>query len=390
MVLLSGCSASISDQPNESREGFYEIIFDLGEVQCPTRWEISKSGVTIINAEERIEVSDYKVSGDSASFVLPVFGTTVDFQFTDTDFLKGFFRNPFRKGDYKVAFTGYKKENKTSLVKSANIQSTYDVNMDPLDDPYKAIGIFNFNQDIVSGTFLTETGDYRFLEGKKTSKDEFYLSCFDGSHLFYFSAKIDGDSINGKFYSGNHWNTTWNGVLNESISLADPNSLTYLNQGETSVQFTGIDMNKDTLKFNSMNFNKVSIIQILGTWCPNCMDETRYYSKLAKKYEDDLNIISLAFERPSDLDTQLKNIKVYQKELEVNYPIYLSGNANKSEASQMFSELNGITSFPTTIFIDKMGMVRKIHTGFYGPSTGKYYTDYVKESENFLDGLIRE
>lgn len=390
MVLLSGCSASISDQPNESREGFYEIIFDLGEVQCPTRWEISKSGVTIINAEERIEVSDYKVSGDSASFVLPVFGTTVDFQFTDTDFLKGFFRNPFRKGDYKVAFTGYKKENKTSLVKSANIQSTYDVNMDPLDDPYKAIGIFNFNQDIVSGTFLTETGDYRFLEGKKTSKDEFYLSCFDGSHLFYFSAKIDGDSINGKFYSGNHWNTTWNGVLNESISLADPNSLTYLNQGETSVQFTGIDMNKDTLKFNSMNFNKVSIIQILGTWCPNCMDETRYYSKLAKKYEDDLNIISLAFERPSDLDTQLKNIKVYQKELEVNYPIYLSGNANKSEASQMFSELNGITSFPTTIFIDKMGMVRKIHTGFYGPSTGKYYTDYVKESENFLDGLIGE
>jgi len=390
MVLLSGCSASISDQPNESREGFYEIIFDLGEVQCPTRWEISKSGVTIINAEERIEVSDYKVSGDSASFVLPVFGTTVDFQFTDTDFLKGFFRNPFRKGDYKVAFTGYKKENKTSLVKSANIQSTYDVNMDPLDDPYKAIGIFNFNQDIVSGTFLTETGDYRFLEGKKTSKDEFYLSCFDGSHLFYFYAKIDGDSINGKFYSGNHWNATWNGVLNESISLADPNSLTYLNQGETSVQFTGIDMNKDTLKFNSMNFNKVSIIQILGTWCPNCMDETRYYSKLAKKYEDDLNIISLAFERPSDLDTQLKNIKVYQKELEVNYPIYLSGNANKSEASQMFSELNGITSFPTTIFIDKMGMVRKIHTGFYGPSTGKYYTDYVKESENFLDGLIGE
>lgn len=390
MVLLSGCSASISEQPTESREGFYEIIFDLEEVQCPTRWEISKSGVTIINAEERIEVSDYKVSGDSASFVLPVFGTTVDFQFTDTNSLKGLFRNQFRKGDYKVAFIGYKKEKETSLVKSANIQSTYDVNMDPSDDPYKAIGIFSFSQDIVSGTFLTETGDYRFLEGKKTSKDEFYLSCFDGSHLFYFSAEIDGDSINGKFYSGNHWNTTWNGVLNESITLADPNSLTYLNQGETSVQFTGIDMNKDTLKFNSMDFNKVSMIQILGTWCPNCMDETRYYNKLAKKYGDDLNIISLAFERPSDLDTQLKNIKVYQKELEVNYPIYLSGNANKSEASQMFSELNGITSFPTTIFIDKMGMVRKIHTGFYGPSTGKYYKDYVKESEGFLDGLIGE
>ena len=56
----------------------------------------------------------------------------------------------------------------------------------------------------------------------------------------------------------------------------------------------------------------------------------------------------------------------------------------------MFSELNGISSFPTTLYIDKKGMVRKIHTGFYGPSTGAYYTDYVKETEAFLDGLIGE
>ncbi len=56
----------------------------------------------------------------------------------------------------------------------------------------------------------------------------------------------------------------------------------------------------------------------------------------------------------------------------------------------MFSELNGISSFPTTIFIDKKGMVRKIHTGFYGPGTGDYYADYVKETEAFLNLLISE
>jgi len=152
----------------------------------------------------------------------------------------------------------------------------------------------------------------------------------------------------------------------------------------------GVDLNKDTTEFNSMDFNQVSIIQVLGTWCPNCMDETRYYSQLVTKYGDQLNIIGLAFERPSDLATQLENIALYQKELNVDYPIYLSGSASKSEASDMFSELNGISSFPTTLYIDKKGMVRKIHTGFYGPSTGDYYTDYVKETEAFLDGLISE
>ena len=390
MVLLSGCNASMTDQSSVTRKGFYEIVFDLGEVQCPTRWEISEDGITIINAEERIEVSEYRLSGDSASFALPVFGTTVDFYFTTQDSLRGFFRNQYRKGEYKVAFVGYKSKKITPSQKEPNIQSTYDVTMDKNEEAYKAIGILNSSHGRVTGTFLTETGDYRFLEGKKTSEDEFYLSCFDGSHLFYFSAAMEGDSITGKFYSGNHWNTTWNGVKDKSVSLVDPDSLTYLNRGETSVQFMGVDMNEDTTEFNSMDFNQVSIIQILGTWCPNCMDETRYYSELAAKYGNQLNIIGLAFERPSDLSTQLENITLYQKELNVYYPVYLSGSASKSEASAMFSELNGISSFPTTLFIDKKGMVRKIHTGFYGPSTGDYYTDYVKETELFLDELIKE
>jgi len=390
MVLLSGCNASMTDQSSVTRKGFYEIVFDLGEVQCPTRWEISEDGITIINAEERIEVSEYRLSGDSASFSLPVFGTTVDFYFTTQDSLRGFFRNQYRKGEYKVAFVGYKSKKITPSQKEPNIQSTYDVTMDKNEEAYKAIGILNSSHGRVTGTFLTETGDYRFLEGKKTSEDEFYLSCFDGSHLFYFSAAMEGDSITGKFYSGNHWNTTWNGVKDKSVSLVDPDSLTYLNRGETSVQFMGVDMNEDTTEFNSMDFNQVSIIQILGTWCPNCMDETRYYSELAAKYGNQLNIIGLAFERPSDLSTQLENITLYQKELNVDYPVYLSGSASKSEASAMFSELNGISSFPTTLFIDKKGMVRKIHTGFYGPSTGDYYTDYVKETELFLDELIKE
>lgn len=87
----------MTDKPSETREGYYEIVFDLGEVRCPTRWDISKDGITIINADERIPVSAYRISGDSASFVLPVFGTTVNFFFTAKDSLHGFFRDQHKK-----------------------------------------------------------------------------------------------------------------------------------------------------------------------------------------------------------------------------------------------------------------------------------------------------
>ena len=52
--------------------------------------------------------------------------------------------------------------------------------------------------------------------------------------------------------------------------------------------------------------------------------------------------------------------------------------------------LNKIISYPTTIFIDKKGNVRKIYTGFSGPATGEAYTDFVKETTEFVEMLLRE
>lgn len=373
---------------NINFEGYYEITFNLGDTKCPTRWDITDSSVVIINAEERIQTTNLIINKDSGSFTLPVFGTTVEFFFDDNSSLHGTFKNQFRPGNYIVPFKGYKKQRPSTLPIDKSI--TYAVNMDPSQDPYKAIGIFNFQKEKITGTFLTETGDYRYLEGSKTSESEFYLSCFDGSHLFYFSAEMDGDSISGEFLSGNHWSTTWNGIVDPDISLLNPDSLTFLNHGETYVEFSGVDSNKDSLVFNSMNFDQVTIVQILGTWCPNCMDETRYYNQLINKYEDQIDIIGLAFERPGDLSVRLENIQTYKSELNVSYPIYLSGNSTKTEAANMFSSLNNITSFPTTIFFDKHGIVRKIHTGFYGPGTGEYYSKYTHSTEQFLENLIAE
>ena len=386
---MVSCNASTSsNKENIDRTGKYEIIFDLGEVECPTRWEIQDSAIFILNAAERIKVLDYRLFGDSGSFTLPVFHTTVVFVFNSDRTLSGVFKNQFKKSDYQIPFIG--KPYSHPVQKDAANESIYDVTMVSGDDSFKTIGVFTDHSNTITGTFLTETGDYRFLEGQQIDSSNFYLSCFDGSHLFYFSAHTDGDSISGKFYSGNHWNTSWTGVLNENVALANPDSITYLNPGVDSVDFFGLDSKGDSTYFNSSNFTKATIVQLLGTWCPNCMDESQYYAELSKKYANKIDFIGLAFERPGMKLERLALVDQYKKELDLDYPIYISGTASKSVASEMFSELNGISSFPTSIFFDKNGNVQKIHTGFYGPGTGKYYTNYLTETEAFLDDLISE
>ncbi len=49
-----------------------------------------------------------------------------------------------------------------------------------------------------------------------------------------------------------------------------------------------------------------------------------------------------------------------------------------------------LLSFPTTLFIDKRGKVRKVHTGYSGPATGKYYQEYIREFNDEVNALVSE
>src|SRR5581483_4586713 len=92
-------------------------------------------------------------------------------------------------------------------------------------DSSKAIGVFKQKQQIVTGTFLTETGDYRYLDGVADG-NELYLSCFDGAHAFLFKGTIDAKNfVTGTFYSGMHWEEKWVAKRNEKFELRDPFSL---------------------------------------------------------------------------------------------------------------------------------------------------------------------
>jgi thiol-disulfide isomerase/thioredoxin len=342
------------------------------------------------NAEEVITLTNCTKKGDSVSVSFPNFHSSLQFKIQDKRKMIGKWTN-FNKGaTYHIPFEASlnpKNQIEQSIV---SFQGKWKTEFSPnSSDSYFAIGLFKQNEARLTGTFLTETGDYRFLDGKVTG-NKFSISAFDGSHAFLFTGLLRNDSILGRFYSGKHYSTNWQAVRDEKFQLTHPDSLTYVVKKE-QFTFKAKDLSGADFTFPSNQYtNKVTIIQIMGTWCPNCMDETMFFKELYAKYHSQgLEIISVGYETPNEFEDQAEKIKRLKERHKLDFTFLVGGKANKSLASQQFSMLNEIISFPTAIFIGRDGTVKKIHTGFNGPGTGTIYQQYIQETTAFIEELLK-
>ena len=354
---------------------------------------------TVLNGKEQIKMMYPRLERDSLVLEFPLYNSLLVLKRHNSEKLKGYWLNLNKGVNYTIpcevnfGYTNRFPSQKPSLnaVSTANFNGKWECFFEPgTPDEYKAVGVFTQENTKIEGTFLTETGDYRYLEGN-VLEDSIYLSCFDGSHAFLFTGRISHNEIEGRFYSGKHWETNWSAIKNETFRLTHPDSLTRL-VDTTRVQFSFKDLNGKDFHFpNEAYDNKVTIIQIMGTWCPNCMDETRFYADLYAKYNlKGLEIISIGYEIGADYLAQAASIKRLKNRLDIAYPLLVGGSANKNLASTHFSMLHKIISFPTSIVIGKDGSVRKIHTGFNGPGTGKYYETYTQETVDLIEKLLNE
>ena len=346
----------------------------------------------IVNGKEKIPLIRKYSSADSIYLAFREMDSYLVFKMDTSKNIRGYWKNNIK--NQRIPLSGVHNDSirfpATNTSIPAKLSSKYKVSFSTKDDPWPAVGLFHQNGQNLIGTFLTETGDFRFLSGNVYG-NELYLSCFDGSHAFLFTAKIDGEALLGRFYSGTSYRTDWEGKADENAYLKSPNELTYIidsayNLNKIKVyKLSGL---KSSLKLKN---KPITIIQIMGSWCPNCLDETNYFKTLYNKYSSKgLNIESIGFEYGSSRRVQRKKLKQFVKKAQIPYPVYLGGKASKKIASQLFPMLNEISSFPTTLFVNKHGKIIHIHTGFNGPGTGTYYENYKKETETIIESLFNE
>jgi len=258
------------------------------------------------------------------------------------------------------------------------------------DDP--AVAVFRQVEDHVEGTFLTTTGDYRFLSGD-VRDGVLRLSCFDGGHAFLFHARqsVDG-RLQGDFWSASTWHEGWTATANAQAKLPD--------SFEQTVAVAGVDAN--ALKFpgldgvarsiNDPQFaGKARIIYVFGSWCPNCHDAAAYFSELQTRFGDQgLSILGLAFELTGDFERDREQVQRYAKRHSTSYPILIAGLSDKAQASKRLPILDRVRSYPTTIFLDRDNRIRAIHTGFSGPATGAEYNRLRERFELLITELLED
>lgn len=370
----------------------------------PFNFELKDSAgqklLTIINGKEKFKVNDVKILGDSVLIKMPLFDSEIRAALKENILEGNWIRHlssknvmiPF-SAQADVAYRFFAFPQKARF----NISGRWSAPFTDQDGQNKdvTVGEFKQNGNGITGTFLTTTGDYRFLQGT-VSGDELYLSCFDGSHAFLFTGKISNEKtiVNGKFYAGASSVSLWSATKDENAKLPDAYSLTVLKPGYKKIDFSFPDLDKKQVSLADPQFkNKVVVLQILGSWCPNCMDETAYLSdNFYKKYHvKGVEVLGLAYERTTDFTLSKKNLEQLKARFNIPYNVLVTGyTSNKTEAAKSLPALSRIVGFPTTIIIDKKGDVRKIHTGFSGPGTGDHYTEFTHEFETLIDQLLAE
>jgi peroxiredoxin len=408
--LSDGCDYSVVLKPGDSGVppapapfsalGRWRGVFQLTPgVEVPFNFEI-KTGADgqpeafFRNGEEAFEGGRITQTADSFFIALDQFDNELAFPIGQGA-LTGSLRHQDKKGNPLTVRIEPGRTDRfpdNNIKPAGNLTGTYDVTFTTANGKEeKVVGLFKQEGNKLTGTFLRVTGDSRYLEGI-VQGNEFYLSSFFGSGPSYYKGTFTGDGHLTGESIGARGATPFTGALNPQAALPDPYKLTYLKSGYDAFDFSFPDANGNLVSLKDPRFkNKVVIVTIGGTWCPNCVDETSFLAPWYKEnHSRGIEVVSIQYERNADTAFVHKVLTRMRDRYDIQYTQVFGGIADKQAVATSLPALNTFLAFPTTIFIDKKGRVARIHTGYSGPATGPYYQEFLKEFNAEIDGLVKD
>jgi thiol-disulfide isomerase/thioredoxin len=249
----------------------------------------------------------------------------------------------------------------------------------------------------VSGTIIPVSGDWGAMTGR-FENGELRLNRFDGINCRVFRAKLTPE---GKLEGIVDFGLTdpIRNVVAERITesnkaivanLPDPMNHTRMSNPAEALRFSFPDLNGKLISNTDELFkNKVVAVSITGSWCPNCHEEAPFLQEMFDRYgKEGFQPVALAFEYSGEAARDLEQVKIFAKRHSLKYPVLLAGSTEDGQIQQKLPQLVGFGAYPTTIFIGRDGMVKRIHAGFEGRATGERFTKLKSELENLIKELL--
>ncbi len=396
-MLGAGCERFNRDlQP-----GSYRATLTLAGGELPFGFDVAReeSGFAgyLVNGEERVRVplavaQDGTVTGSVPGFETKlsarVAGKRLDGEVTLT-----------RAGGETQSFAFTASLGQTwrfyeqPLADNADVDGRWEITYSD-DAGRETRGVAEFAQsfEVVTGTVLLATGDQRYLAGE-VHGDELRLSRFDGGSAYLYHAAVNGrGELEGEYWSGKTVHLRFVARRNPDAELDTSTVETDVREPGAHLDFTFPDLDGRPVSLSDPPFaGKAVIVVLAGSWCPNCHDEARLLAELYRRYRaQGLEIVSLMFEHHGDFERAAAATRRFRTGLGIDYPTLIAGTSDRDEAATRLPQLTGIHAFPTTIFIDRSGHVRRIHAGFAGPATGTHNAALVHEFTDLVESLLAE
>ena len=168
---------------------------------------------------------------------------------------------------------------------------------------------------------------------------------------------------------------------------SDPLNFTTVNDKAAPFAFNFPDLAGKSISNADARFrHKVVVIDVMGSWCPNCHDEAPYLQALyARHRHEGLEIVALDFEQPDQL-AKPDRLRAFIQRYGLTYTVLLAGQV-KDAPSKLPQAVN-LNAWPTTFFIGRDGRVKAVHVGFTSPGSGQRDVETKAAFEHEVNTLL--
>lgn len=245
----------------------------------------------------------------------------------------------------------------------------------------------------VSGTIIPLSGDWGTMTGE-FENGALRLTRFDGINAYLLKVKLTADGkLEGTINSERKViaERADKAQLASLPPLPDPNNHTRMKNPTEPFRFSFPDLNGKMVSSTDDRFrNKVVIITIGGSWCPNCHEEAAVLRDFYDRYQGQgLEIVGLMFEYTGEAARDREQMRIFARRHNLSYPLLLAGTTEEGEVEKKLPQLENFSAYPTAIFIDRDGRVKRIHAGFEGQAAGARHTQLKAELDEFVRELLR-
>jgi peroxiredoxin len=394
MRMMVGFFLLVSAAAAQSIAGRYDATIRIGEQLIPFRFELAGDGANpqgiFFNGEDRLTSSSGRLSNGVLNFQWDYLATRLDATFKD-GVIDGQYIGSVGPRD-KGAHLFHAVLAANAAATDPNAPSIGGLWIIPNNSP-KGEKAWRFVVEQkgggVSAAILRVDGDTGAITGGYKN-GKFVLSHFSGFRPNVLEVTLLKNGDLDILQNGKTKLSAVRAEVAESRGIplpTDPTRHTGVKDASEPFRFSFPDLNGELVSNTDARFqNKVVLVEITGSWCPNCHDEAPFLVDLYRRYHDrGLEIVALSFEEAEQLRDPVR-LRAFVKKYGIEYTMLLGGE--QDDAKVKLTQADNWNAWPTTFFLGRDGRVRSVHAGFPSSGSGELFQEakagFVTEVERLL------